>query len=219
MCLRNMVSKHRTTKYSNLSLTGFDSVPYERSKKSRGGGVLIFTKKSLFYKIRKDLSESDEHKEILSLEVLYKNSSNILLSCCYKPPKGDNDILSMFLKQVFKKSTAEKKPYYLIGDLNINCLEYFENEKVSTFYNSLFECGAIALINKQYRVAKKSATISDYVITTNFFNESLKKGIIKSDLSDHLRVFFFENFRKIFLHSNLKNVFLTKVTQLLSKIR
>ena len=81
---------------------------------------MIFIKKNLSYKIRKDLSESDEHKEILSLEVSCKNSSNILLSCCYKPPKGDNDILSMFLKQVFKKSTAEKKPYYLIGDLNIS---------------------------------------------------------------------------------------------------
>ena len=67
---------------SNRSLTGFDSVPYERSNKNRGGGVLIFIKKNLSYKIRKDLSESDEHKEILSLEVSCKNSSNILLSCC-----------------------------------------------------------------------------------------------------------------------------------------
>ena len=81
---------------------------------------MIFTKKNLSYKIRKDLSESDEHKEKLSLEVSYKNSSNILLSCCYKPPKGDNGILSMFLKKVFKKYTAEKKLYYLIGDLNMN---------------------------------------------------------------------------------------------------
>ena len=171
---------------SNLSLTGFDSVPY----KSRGGGVLIFIKKNLSYQIRKDLSESDKHKEIFSLKVTHKNSSNILLSCCYKPPKGDNDILSMFLKQVFKKSTAEKKPYYFIGDLNINCLEYFENEKVLTFYNSLFGCGAIALINKPTRVAKKSATLIYNVIITNIFNESLKKGITKSGLSDHLPIFF-----------------------------
>ena len=115
----------------NLSLAGFDSVPNERSKKSRrGGGVLIFIKRNLSYKIQKDLSESDEHKEILSLEISYKYSSNILLSCCYKPPKGDNNISSMFLKQVFKKSAAERKPYYLVGDLKINCLEYFENEKV-----------------------------------------------------------------------------------------
>ena len=105
---------------SNLSLTGFDFGPYERSKKkNRGSGVLIFIKKNLSYKIQKDLSESDEHKEILSLEVTRKNSSNILLRCCYKPPKSDNDILGMFLKQVFRKSAAEKKPYYLIGDLSI----------------------------------------------------------------------------------------------------
>ena len=111
------------------------------------------------------------------LEISYKNSSNILLSCCYKPPKGDNDILSIFLRQVFKKTAAEKKPCYLVGDLNINWLEYFENEKVL-----LFEYGAIALINKPTRVAKKSATIIDNVIPTNIFDESLKKSIIKSDL-------------------------------------
>ena len=81
---------------------------------------MIFIKKNLSSKIRKDLSESDKHKAILSLEVSYKNSSNILLSCCYKPTKGDNDILRMFLKQVFKKSTAEKKPDQLIGDLKID---------------------------------------------------------------------------------------------------
>ena len=120
----------------------------------------------------------------------------------------------MFLKQVFKKSTAEKKLQYLIGDLNINSVEYFENEKVSTFCNSLFECGAIALIKKLTRVAKKSATIIDNVITTNIFNESLKKGIIKSDLSDHLPIFFSISTSKLPQNSSpfkLKNRFLTKV--------
>ena len=87
-------------------------------------------------------------------------------------------------------STAEKKPYYLIGDISINCLEYFENEKVSTFYCLLFEYGAIAFINESTRVAKKSATVIDNVITTNIFDESLKKDIIKFDLSDDLPIFF-----------------------------
>ena len=94
------------------------------------------------------------------------------------------------LKTSFWKTATEKKPYYLVGDVNINCWEYFENEKVSTFYNSLFEYGAIALINKPTRVAKKSATRIDNVITANIFNEPLKKGINKSDLSDHIPIFF-----------------------------
>ena len=44
-------------------------------------------------------------------------------------------------------------------------------------------------MNKPTR-AKKSATIIGNVTTTNIFVESLKKGIIKADLSDHLPTFF-----------------------------
>ena len=176
---------------------------------------MIFIKNNLSYEIRKDLSEPDEHKEKLFLKVSYKNSSNILLSYCYKPSKGDNDILSMFLKQVFQKSTAAKRPYYLIGEPNINCLEYFENEKVSTFYISLFECGATALITEPTRVAKKSATTIDNVITTNIPNESLKKDIIKYDLSNNLPIFFSISTSKLPQNSSLLKLeksFLTKVT-------
>ena len=81
----------------------------------------------------------------------------------------------MFLKQVLTKSVVEKKPCYLIGNLNIYCLEYYENEKVSTFYYSLFEFGVIALINKPTREAKKSATLIDNVIT--IFDEFFKNKI------------------------------------------
>ena len=104
---------------SNLSLAGFDSVPYERSRKSRrGDGVSIFIKQNLSYKSRKDLSESDEHKEILYLEISYKNSSNILLSCCYKPPKGDNDILTMFLNK-FLKTLLPKRSLTILLEISI----------------------------------------------------------------------------------------------------
>ena len=57
----------------------------------------------------------------------------------------------------------------------------FENEKVLTFYSSLFKYGTMVLINNQTRGAKKSASIIVNVITTNIFDESLKKGIMKSD--------------------------------------
>ena len=56
---------------SNLSLEGFDSISYKRSRSRRGGIVLIFIKKNLSYKIRKDLSESDEHKEIKILPIYF----------------------------------------------------------------------------------------------------------------------------------------------------
>ena len=156
---------------------------------------MIFIKKNLSYKIRKDLSESDEHKEILSLEVSCKNSSNILLSCCYKPPKGDNDILSMFLKQVFRKSFCGKKPHYLIGYLNINCLEYFANKKVSAFYNSLFECGT-------NRPEYPKICYYNWCHHHKYFQWVFKKGIIKSDFSGHLPIFFSISTSKLLQNSS-----------------
>ena len=86
---------------SNLFLTWFESVLYERSKKS---SELIFTEKILPYKIRKDLYESDKHKQILFLEILFKNSF------WYKPSKSENDVLSMFLIQIFKSLLRKINP-------------------------------------------------------------------------------------------------------------
>ena len=80
--------------------------------------------------------------------------------------------------------------------------------QVSTFYSYLFKYGANALINKLIRMAKRSASIIDNVITKKTFDKSFQS----------LRSFtyFFQlappNYPKIFLHSNLKNAFSTKMT-------
>ena len=77
--------------------TRFAFDPQERSQKSRGGRVFTFIKKALSCKFRQNLVESDEHKEILSLEISNKNSCYVLLSRYYNSPKDGNDILSMLL--------------------------------------------------------------------------------------------------------------------------
>lgn len=110
-------------------------------------GGLIFIKKNLSRSFWTDLSNI---KEILSPEISNITSCNILLSCC-----------CMFLKILMRKRNLTILPFY-----------YLENEKVSTFYCSLFEYGAISLINKPTRIAKKPATIIDNVSTTNTFDES-----------------------------------------------
>ena len=63
---------------SNLSLTGFDSVLYERSKNRRWSWDLIFFNKESFLQNSKDLLGSDEDKEIFSPEILNKNSSDMV---------------------------------------------------------------------------------------------------------------------------------------------
>ena len=159
--------------------------------KRRGGGILIYLKNNINHRIRNDLSVSDGDKEILTIEILNNDNKNIILSCCYRPPNGDSDNLGMFLEhEVIEKSVLEKKKCYIIGDFNLNCLAYFENNKVKKFYNSMFEKRAIPIINRPTRVTNHSATLIDNIITTDIFDGTLKKGIIKTDVSDHFAIFF-----------------------------
>ena len=79
----------------------------------------------------------------------------------------------------------------MIGDFNMNCLKYHENAKTKYFYDKIFKKGAISIINRPIRISEQqSASLTDNILMTDIFNNSLKKGIIKSDVSDHFSIFF-----------------------------
>ena len=54
----------------------------------------------------------------------------------------------------------------------------------------MFELGFIPLIDNPTRVCKNSATIVDNILTNCVFDNTLKKAIIKSDISDHFPTIF-----------------------------
>ena len=60
------------------------------------------------YKIRKDLSISEKDKEILTTEIIIKEIKNMLLSCCYKLPKGIMESLTAYL-QYFRVYKMRKR--------------------------------------------------------------------------------------------------------------
>ena len=176
---------------SNLLLPSFDLISQKSKTNKRGGGVLIYIHKRLKYNLRNDLCVSDKDKEILTIEISRENDKNILLCCCYRPPNGDSENLSTFLQNnIIEKSVSEKKISYMIGHFNMNCLKYQENAKTKYFYDNIFEKGAIPIINWPTRISEDSASLIDNILTTDVFNNSLKKGLIKSDVSDRFPVFF-----------------------------
>ncbi|XP_065654753.1 uncharacterized protein LOC136081371 [Hydra vulgaris] len=160
-------------------------IPLARKANKRGGGVLFYITENLRFFIRLEMSISDDNKEILTIELLTNSSKNILISCCYRPPSGYIESFYAFLcNDILKNSFKEKKLNYIIGDVNLNCFEYHVNNNMKKFYDDLFEYGAIPLINKPTRITSTSATLIDNIITTDFFNETLKKVIIKRFFAD-----------------------------------
>ncbi|MBY0581213.1 MAG: endonuclease/exonuclease/phosphatase family protein, partial [Rickettsiales bacterium] len=176
---------------TNLLLPGFKEIFLERNNNKRGGGVLFYLKENIFYTIRSDMSVSDTDQEILTIELINKNSKNIIISCCYRPPTGRTENLSKYLKNcLIEKTRQEKKYIYIVGDFNLDCFEYSKNQNIKHFYNNLFNIGTIPIINRPTRVTTHSSSLIDNILTTDYFNKSLKKGIIKTDVSDHFPIFF-----------------------------
>ena len=56
------------------------------------------------------------------------------------------------------------------------------------FYDNIFEKRAIPFINLPTRISEHSASLIDNILTTD--NNSLKKGLIKSNVSDQFPIFF-----------------------------
>ncbi|XP_065683499.1 uncharacterized protein LOC136096317 [Hydra vulgaris] len=174
---------------SHFQIPHFNIISLERQINKRGGGVLIYAHKTLRRVFRGDLSISDSDEEVLTIEIESNQTKNLLISCCYRPPAGMSENLSMFLHNVIKKGDTEKKKNILLGDFNMNCFLYNNDYKVKNFYDTFFETGSIPLINRPTRVTINSATLIDNIISTDIFNKGIKKGILKTDITDHFPIF------------------------------
>ena len=78
----------------------------------------------------------------------------------------------------------------MVGDININVLDFNESKMVESFVNLMFRHGLIPTINKPTRVTRNTVTAVDHIITNSVINAEFKTGIIKIDISDHFPIFF-----------------------------
>ena len=173
---------------SDYDLPEYNSIHQERKNKC-GGAISIFINNNLIFKQRNDFSISEEDNETLSVEIINKNTKNIIINTCYRPPNSKIRPLKSHITNIFNTLYKQNKKVYFVGDLNINSLDYSTNSKVKNFIDLMFSKGILSVINKPTRVSKRSMTCIDHIYTNSFINQELFTGIIKMDLSDHFPVF------------------------------
>ena len=86
-------------------------------------------------------------------------------------------------------SKTTDKTCFLVGDLNLNLIDYQSNAKVRNFVNLIFQHSLVPIVNKPTRVTKNNATLIDYIITNSFTDQKNLTGILKTDISDHFPIF------------------------------
>ena len=162
-------------------------------------------KQELIYNIRHDLGVNDEDTEALCLEITNQKSKNIFINTIYRQPSGNKENFENYFGKLLEKTKT--KITYLIGDFNLNLLDYDTNCNVKSYCNTTFSHNFIPIINKPTRVTNHNATIIDHILK-NSFDSKINTGILKVDISDHFTIFFTS--KSINVKTSQDPVFVTK---------
>ena len=185
-------------------IPGFEIVRKDRKVNGRnGGGVCIYLRTNLNYRIRNDLN--NDHLECLFVEISKPRSTPFLVGTWYRPPNSPPNLFSEFEK-VIAKIDAENKELYLLGDINCNLLPEANTYDSSHLTNIFDIFGLSQLITEPTRVTPVSKTLIDLCIT-NSLEKVTNSGVIHLGISDHSLVFLT---RKTHYHRNGPRVIETR---------
>lgn len=119
--------------------------------------------------------------EILTVEIIMEKSTNILISCIYRPP---GSAVELFTDKIMEMFENVKKPIFVCGDFNINIGNL---ETTNDFKNHMQTVGLCPMITNPTRITSHSATVIDNIYTNT--HGEIISGIFITDISDHLPVF------------------------------
>ena len=167
-------------------------IPIHQIRKgSKGGGVSIYIHKTLNYKLRNDISICHPDIEALSIEIIKENKKNLIITGLYRPPRGDEKNFRKEYKKLIENKNVINKQKYLIGDINLNSLDYETKKSVKKFFNFSFKNSIFPIITRPTRVTRTTITSIDHILTNAILTNTVHSGILQTDISDHFPIFTF----------------------------
>ena len=107
-------------------IDGYEFIERHRNERV-GGGVGFFIKNHLNSVCRDDMSQFEEFCECLYIEIdrrVFDISRNILVAVFYRPPNTDSRVFIEMLNNFLDIVKKEDKLCNMIGDYNINIMNY-----------------------------------------------------------------------------------------------
>ena len=161
---------------------------HNHRRDQHGGGVGLYLKQNLNFKIRKDLRfDNSDSSDSLFVEIIVPKGKNIIIGVIYRPPNGNLQSFVHSFNEVIDKVGRENKLCYLMGDFNINLLNYQSNNLTGEFIDIMYSNLLCPLINGPTRITSHTATLIDNILTNNI-DSDIVNGLFFSDISDHLPI-------------------------------
>ena len=159
-----------------------------KHRTSPGGGVGLYLSKQLNFKMRLDLcSDRTETMESLFIEICNPNGKNIIVGVIYRPPNMDVNLFLNTFNETLGKISKENKICHLMGDFNLNLMNYQNHTVTGNFLDGLYSNAFVPMITCPTKITSHTATLIDNIFTNHYFESA--SGLLLTDISDHLPIF------------------------------
>ena len=160
------------------------------STETCAGGALLYIANSLSYKCHSDLNIYKKNElESTFNETVNPKKSNIVVGVIYRHPSMNlTDFNCNFLNKLLENISIEQNSLLLLGDLNVNLLNYNEHNQTNGFLDSLASNSFILLILQPARITSHSNTLIDNIFS-NVIDPDITSSNLTVTISDHLPQF------------------------------
>jgi hypothetical protein len=173
-----------------LLLPGFQSFVFKKRAGMRGGGVGIYIKKGINFKILSDCSPFENKIiETLTLQLTYPNSKSLLVANIYR---SNGPILNVSQSQqidrflanfddLLRSPSGKRHESLIFTDSNLYLLKIGRYEKAATYMDSVFSHGYLQTIFKATRLQNDNFSLNDHIFT-NTACTSVNTGVLITEL-------------------------------------
>ena len=157
---------------------------------SAAGGTLLYMCNNFSYKPRNDLCiYKSTESESTFIEILNPKKTNVNVGCIYRYPHMDlNEFNDYYINNLLDKLSSENKTVFLLGDFNIDLLNYDQNLLINESLDSLCSHMLLPHIVQLTRIRNNSKFLIDNIYS-NVITLNNISGNINATVSDHLPQF------------------------------
>ena len=184
---------------SIFPLRGYSELIHKGRSAGQGGGVGLYLKTDLKFKILDEKSLFFDHVlESICAEITLPSTKKIAIVSLYRPAAGHPTLSPVFqfdqfielFSNLISSLQDSYSEIYLFGDFNINVLKYATCEQAQEYVDLLFSFGLLQTVTKPTRCTLTSATLIDHVISTPK-SSIFETALITNKISDHFPIIHF----------------------------
>jgi len=125
---------------ARLRLTGYHNIISRHREDGPRGGVGLFIKDNLIYKLRDDISVFIPHIfNQFFIEITNAHGKNLIIGVIYRTNSGPHahlDIFSRTMQDIMDTIQHENKPCVFMGDMNIDLLKCGDHSKTNEYLDT-----------------------------------------------------------------------------------